>query len=141
METAAELKRAGLKRTSPRLRVLQLFKESAQRHVSAEEVYQILLQERADIGFSTVYRVLSQLEQAHLIVSHRFDGARTLYELNEGDHHDHLVCVECGVVDEFSDVSIKRRQRDVARAKGFSLREHSMVLSGKCAQCQRRASE
>ncbi|PLQ00357.1 ferric iron uptake transcriptional regulator [Cupriavidus pauculus] len=136
MQPLSELQGAGLRRTTPRLRILAIFQANRHRHMSAEEVYRILLEENTEIGLSTVYRVLSQLEQAHLLASRQFGPGPALYELNEGDHHDHLVCVECGQVDEFSDEGIEARQQEVAQDKGFVLRDHSLVLYGRCARCQ-----
>lgn len=131
-----DLKRAGLKATSPRIRILEVFRTSDRRHLSAEEVYRILLLQDTDAGLSTVYRVLNQLVQATILLRHSFDGDHAVFELNEGGHHDHLICVMCGRVEEFHDDAIERRQREVAATKDFSLREHMLVLYGTCPGCR-----
>ncbi|NDY91579.1 ferric iron uptake transcriptional regulator [Ideonella livida] len=138
---AAELKTTGLKATLPRLKILEVFQDSSQRHLSAEEVYRALLARDADIGLATVYRVLSQFEQAGLLLRSQFDNDRAVYELNEGEHHDHLVCLHCGKVEEFHDPVIEGLQHRVAQARGFALRAHSLALYGLCdaPACQAQA--
>jgi len=135
-----DLKRAGLKATSPRMRVLELFRASEQRHLSAEDVYRALLTQDLDAGLSTIYRVLNQLVQANILVRRTFESDHAVFELNEGGHHDHLICVSCGRVEEFTDEGIERRQREVALAKDFALREHMLVLYGTCPECRARAA-
>jgi Fur family ferric uptake transcriptional regulator len=137
---AAELKTSGLKATLPRLKILQVFQETSQRHLSAEDVFRALLAQNADIGLATVYRVLGQFEQAGLLVRSLFDNDRAVYELNGGQHHDHLVCLHCGQVEEFHDPEIERLQQRIAQERGFELREHTLALYGVCTKpaCQAR---
>lgn len=130
------LHRVGLKATLPRMRVLELIRSSRQRHLSAEDVFRRLIEENSDIGLATVYRVLGQLEQAGILVKNTFDSGKSVYEIDEGMHHDHLVCVSCGRVDEFHDPAIERRQEAVAAAKGYELQEHSLSLYGLCPDCR-----
>ncbi|WP_184300729.1 ferric iron uptake transcriptional regulator [Roseateles oligotrophus] len=135
-----ELKTNGLKATIPRIKVLQLFQQSEQRHLSAEDLFKLLLSNGSEIGLATVYRVLLQLEQAGLLERHHFEGGRSVFELNEGQHHDHLVCIKCGRVEEFYDEDIERRQKTVAEGRGFQLQAHELALYGICAkpECQAR---
>jgi len=130
----SELKGSGLKVTVPRLRVLDIFQHSNERHLTAEDVFRKLLDEHSDIGLATVYRVLTQFEQAGLLVRHHFEGGKAVYELNEGAHHDHLVCLQCGRVEEFYDAEIEKRQNEVARKHGFELHGHSLSLYGDCTK-------
>ena len=132
MSDPRELKVTGLKVTVPRLKVLALFQHSNERHLTAEDVYRKLLEEHSDIGLATVYRVLTQFEQAGLLVRHHFEGGKAVYELNEGKHHDHLVCLQCGRVEEFYDAEIEKRQNEIARKAGFELHGHSLALYGDC---------
>ena len=134
MSDPRELKSTGLKVTVPRLKVLDLFQHSPDRHLTAEDVYRKLLEEHSDIGLATVYRVLTQFEQAGLLVRHHFEGGKAVYELNEGKHHDHLVCLQCGRVEEFYDTDIERRQNEVARQRGFQLHGHSLALYADCTK-------
>jgi len=136
MDELENLHRVGLKATLPRMRVLELIRSSPQRHLSAEDVYRRLLEEKIDIGLATVYRVLAQLEQAGILARSTFDTGKSVFEINEGPHHDHLLCVSCGRVDEFHDDAIERRQVAVAAARGFELQEHHLALYGLCAQCR-----
>ena len=134
-----DLKAMGLKVTEPRLKILSLFKKATlegERHLSAEEVYKRLLQENSDIGLATVYRVLTQFEQAGILLRHRFDEGRASYELRGGGHHDHIVCVRCGRVEEFVDPSIEDAQRAVAVRLGYELTDHALVLYGVCSACR-----
>ena len=124
----------GLKATFPRLKVLDLFQHSTQRHMSAEDVYKLLLTENAEIGLATVYRVLTQFEQAGLLVRHHFEAGKAVFELNEGHHHDHLVCLQCGRVEEFYDARIEKRQIAVARERGFEISEHALYLYVECVK-------
>ncbi len=136
MPSPADLKNIGLKATVPRLKILEIFQTSEQRHLSAEDVYRILLNEQMDIGLATVYRVLTQFEQAGLLSRNNFESGKAIFELNEGKHHDHLVCIDCGRVEEFRDEAIEIRQREVASANAFVLREHMLVLYGLCPECR-----
>ncbi|MBP7606330.1 MAG: ferric iron uptake transcriptional regulator [Giesbergeria sp.] len=130
-----ELKNTGLKATLPRLKILEIFQKGEQRHMTAEDVFRVLLEERSDIGLATVYRVLMQFEQAGLLVRSNFDGGKAIYELDEGQHHDHFVCTACGKVEEFFDPEIEKRQQIIAKAKGWVVRDHTMALYGHCAEC------
>ena len=136
MDELENLHRFGLKATLPRMRVLEIIRASPQRHLSAEDVYRRLLEEGADIGLATVYRVLAQLEQAGILARSTFDTGRSVFEINEGVHHDHLICVSCGRVDEFHDPAIEKRQLAVAEANGYELHDHSLALYGLCAACR-----
>ncbi len=138
---AVPLKRAGLKATSPRMHVLEAFRNSDRRHLSAEDVYRILLDLDVDAGLSTVYRVLNQLVQANILLRHSFEADHAVFELNEGGHHDHLICVSCGIVEEFRDEDIEQRQKQVAARNDFVLREHMLVLYGLCPDCQQSSIE
>jgi Fur family ferric uptake transcriptional regulator len=135
------LRNIGLKATGPRLRILELFQTSGVRHMSAEDVYRQLLAERIEVGLATVYRVLTQFEQAGLLQRHHFESGRSVFELNEGSHHDHLVCLQCGRVEEFYDAEIERRQNRIAAERGFALNDHSLSLYADCVkeQCPHRA--
>jgi Fur family ferric uptake transcriptional regulator len=132
MSHSDDLKNIGLKATFPRLKILELFEQSDVRHLSAEDVYRTLITENMDIGLATVYRVLTQFEQAGLIKRHHFEADRAVFELNEGRHHDHLVCIHCGRVEEFLDPEIERRQKAVASERGYTLREHALYLYAEC---------
>ncbi len=134
MSTLDELKNTGLKATLPRLKIMQIFQAGAQRHMTAEDVYRVLLGERTDIGLATVYRVLTQFEQAGLLTRSNFESGKAVYELNEGTHHDHLVCLDCGRVEEFHDPEIEKRQTAVAKLKGFVLEEHALSLYARCTK-------
>jgi Fur family ferric uptake transcriptional regulator len=134
MNTIDELKSTGLKATLPRLKVLEIFQKGGQRHMSAEDVFRVLLQERSDVGLATVYRVLTQFEQAGILSRSNFEGGKAIFELNEGQHHDHLVCLDCGKVEEFFDVEIEERQNAVAKSKGFMIAEHALSLYAHCTK-------
>ena len=134
MTNIDELKSTGLKATLPRLKILEIFQKGAQRHMTAEDVFRVLLEERSDIGLATVYRVLTQFEQAGLLERHYFESGKAVFELNEGGHHDHLVCMQCGKVEEFFDAEIERRQNQIATERGFAIREHALYIY---ADCQR----
>jgi Fur family ferric uptake transcriptional regulator len=135
MANIDELKNIGLKATLPRLKILEIFQRSAQRHMTAEDVFRILLEERSDIGLATVYRVLTQFEQAAILSRRHFESGKAVYELNEGTHHDHMVCTSCGKVEEFFDAEIERRQQSVAQSMGWVMQDHAMALYGLCADC------
>jgi Fur family transcriptional regulator, ferric uptake regulator len=134
MTSPHDLKSAGLKATVPRLRIISLFETSKVRHLTAEDVYKLLLAEGLDIGLATVYRVLTQFEQAGLLVRHHFESGKAVFELNEGKHHDHLVCMQCGRVEEFYDAEIEKRQTRVARDRGFVISEHALYLYADCTK-------
>lgn len=127
-----DLKKAGLKATLPRIRILQILESGEKRHMSAEDVYKALLDAGEDVGLATVYRVLTQFESAHLVVRHHFEGGQSVFELNQGGHHDHILCSQCGKVVEFMDETIEQRQRQVAEQAGFAIRDHSLILYGDC---------
>ena len=132
MSNPSDLKNIGLKATLPRLRILDLFEQGSKRHMSAEEVYRLLLDEGQDIGLATVYRVLTQFEQAGLLMRHHFDSDKAVFELNQGEHHDHLVCLQCGKVEEFFDSEIEKRQTRIARERGFAIHDHSLQIYADC---------
>ena len=132
MSHADDLKSSGLKATLPRIKILEVFQKADQRHMTAEDVYKALLKDNADIGLATVYRVLMQFEQAGLLSRSHFESGKSVFELNEGQHHDHLVCLTCGRVEEFFDAEIEQRQREIAQARGFALQEHALSLYGTC---------
>ncbi|MHB1292660.1 MAG: ferric iron uptake transcriptional regulator [Sulfuricella sp.] len=134
MGDSQDLKNAGLKATTPRLKILNLFETSDVRHLTAEDVYKILLADNEDVGLATVYRVLTQFEQAGLLIRHHFEGDKAVFELNQGKHHDHLVCLQCGKVEEFYDPEIEKRQDRVAKERGFVVREHSLYLFAECTK-------
>ena len=134
MSSPTDLKTIGLKATAPRLRILELFEKSQVRHLSAEDVYKILLKEGTDTGLATVYRVLTQFEQAGLLKRHHFESGKAVFELNQGGHHDHLVCMQCGRVEEFYDDAIEKRQIAVAKERGFAIHEHSLYLYADCTK-------
>ena len=126
MTTIDELKSTGLKATLPRLKILEIFQGNARRHLSAEDVYRVLLGEGSDVGLATVYRVLSQFEHAEILSRSHFEGGKAVFELNAGQHHDHLVCLDCGKVEEFYDAEIEQRQHAVAATKGFAIADHAL---------------
>lgn len=143
MSDSKELKGTGLKVTMPRLKVLELFQQSTERHMTAEDVYRKLLDVNSDVGLATVYRVLTQFEQAGLLMRHHFESGKAVYELNEGGHHDHLVCLQCGKVEEFYDSEIEKRQQKVAKERGFEIHDHQLHLYADCikANCPSRPKE
>jgi len=132
--TSQSLKEIGLKATLPRRKILELFEASKVRHLSAEDVYKALIAEDIDIGLATVYRVLTQFEQAGLLSRQHFETGKSVFELNEGHHHDHLVCLQCGRVEEFFDAQIESRQNEIAKEKGFDLHGHSLALYADCTK-------
>lgn len=131
-----QIKQAGLKVTAPRLKILSILEESDKRHLSAEDVYKILLSNGEEIGLATVYRVLTQFEGAGLVCRHHFESGQSVFELNRGGHHDHLVCVKCDKVVEFMEPAIEHRQEAIAKQHGFTLEDHSLVIYGVCPDCQ-----
>ena len=136
MANIDELKNTGLKATLPRLKILEIFQKGALRHMTAEDVFRVLLTERSDVGLATVYRVLTQFEQARILSRSHFESGKAVYELNEGQHHDHLVCLDCGKVEEFYDAEIERRQHAVAKTKGFTIADHALSLYANCTTVQ-----
>lgn len=137
METY-DLKNAGLKVTIPRLKILEILeKQTDERHLSAEKVYKILLSENEDIGLATVYRVLTQFEAAGLVTRHHFEGGNSVFELSKEQHHDHILCMKCGKVDEFADEVIEQRQRQIADKLGYELTDHGLYLYGYCPKCRK----
>ncbi len=134
MTNADELKSSGLKATLPRIKILEVFQQGSRRHMTAEDVFKALLTEGSDIGLATVYRVLMQFEQAGLLTRSNFESGKSVFELNEGHHHDHLVCLSCGRVEEFFDPEIEHRQRAIAETRGFELQEHSLSLYARCVK-------
>jgi Fur family ferric uptake transcriptional regulator len=145
-ETAVEpsqLRRAGLKITMPRLKILEILAGSQPRHLSAEDVYRRLIDSNEDIGLATVYRVLTQFEAAGLVTRHHFEGGTAVFEVNEGLHHDHIVCTDCGRVEEFSDEGIEQRQRSIAAELGFEITDHALTLHGRCVRenCPHRSAK
>ena len=136
METR-DLKKAGLKVTVPRVKILEMLEASDTRHLSAEDVYKSLLEMGEDIGLATVYRVLTQFEAAGLVSRHHFEGGHSVFELNEGKHHDHILCVRCGKVDEFVDETIEERQRAIAERAGYEITDHCLYIYGICENCRR----
>ena len=134
MANIEELKNTGLKATLPRLKILEIFQTGGQRHMTAEDVFRVLLNEHSDIGLATVYRVLTQFEQAGILERSHFESGKAVYELNEGQHHDHLVCLDCGRVEEFYDAEIERRQHEVAKFKGFDIADHALSLYAHCTK-------
>ncbi|MFP5412704.1 ferric iron uptake transcriptional regulator [Zeimonas arvi] len=134
MSATIELKSMGLKATLPRLKILEIFQQGKQRHMSAEDVYRELLAENQDIGLATVYRVLTQFEQAGLLKRSNFEAGKAVFELDEGKHHDHLVCLQCGRVEEFYDAEIEKRQQKIAHERGFELQDHALALYANCTR-------
>jgi Fur family transcriptional regulator, ferric uptake regulator len=134
MSNIDELKNTGLKATLPRLKIMEIFQKGSQRHMTAEDVFRVLLLERTDIGLATVYRVLTQFEQAGILTRTHFESGKAMYELNEGQHHDHLVCLDCGRVEEFYDAEIENRQHAVAKDRGFAIADHALSLYAHCTK-------
>ncbi|QJD28548.1 ferric iron uptake transcriptional regulator [Methylococcus geothermalis] len=137
METQ-DIRNAGLKVTLPRIKILEMLEEQSEqdRHLTAEDVYKRLIQQGEEIGLATVYRVLTQFEAAGLVKRHHFEGGNSIFEFNRGEHHDHIVCVKCGRVEEFSDEMIELRQKEIAKKLKFTLTDHSLCLYGVCANCR-----
>lgn len=137
METH-DLRNAGLKVTLPRVKILQILENQAtDRHLTAEQVYKILLSEDEEIGLATVYRVLTQFEAAGLVTRHHFEGGNSVFEMSDGDHHDHIMCIKCGKVDEFTDNIIESQQKKIADRLGYDLTAHGLYLYGYCPQCKK----
>lgn len=127
-----EIRNAGLKVTVPRVKILEVLENSGERHVSAEDVYRMLLSAGHEIGLATIYRVLTQFETAGLVERHNFEGGSSVFELNRGQHHDHIICVICGRVEEFVDETIEQRQKEIAERHGFEIGDHSLTIYGRC---------
>jgi len=135
-----DLKKAGLKVTLPRMKILDLMESTSVRHQSAEDIYQALRDEGEEVGLATVYRVLTQFEAAGLVTRHHFEGGQAVFELNREGHHDHIVCVGCGKVEEFVDDIIEEQQAKIAESKGYEITDHSLILYGTCPECQKASS-
>lgn len=133
-----QLRQAGLKITGPRLKILSLLEQASTRHLSAEDIYKALLESGDDIGLATVYRVLTQFETAGLVKRQNFEEGYSVFELNQGPHHDHLVCIKCGKVDEFVDKVIEQRQEAVAKQMGYKMTDHSLIIYGICNKCAKK---
>ena len=129
---SAELRKAGLKATLPRLKILAVLEKNSDLHMSAEDVYRALMESGDDVGLATVYRVLTQFEAAGLVIRHNFTDGHAVFELDSGDHHDHIVCLDCGAVTEFVDATIEKRQSKIAEKHGFGIDDHSMTIYGRC---------
>jgi len=130
-----DIRAAGLKVTLPRMKILDMLENSGKRHLSAEDMYKALLEEGEEIGLATVYRVLTQFEGAGLVNRHHFEGGNSVFELSQGEHHDHILCVKCGRIDEFHDETIEERQRDIAKKAGYEMTDHSLYIYGICPDC------
>lgn len=135
MEEGKQLKNAGLKVTSPRLKILQILEKSVNHHLSAESIYKILIEMGEDVGLATVYRVLTQFEMAGIIEKHNFAGGHAIFELSQDEHHDHLVCLKCGKVEEFLDEIIEQRQEKIAKKANFKMTDHALNIYGICQNC------
>ena len=140
MSKSTDLNSMGLKATFPRLKILELFENAEVRHLTADDVYRLLLNENIEIGLATVYRALTQFEQAGLLERHHFESGKAVFEIKAGTHHDHLVCINCGRVEEFFDEEIERRQKRIAKERGFAIQEHALYLYAECTKvaCQHR---
>ncbi|MDU0353918.1 ferric iron uptake transcriptional regulator [Paraglaciecola aquimarina] len=134
MNQNKELKKAGLKVTHPRMLILEILQDPANQHVSAEDIYKVLIETGEDIGLATVYRVLNQFDEAGVVERHHFEGGKSLFELSNKKHHDHLVCLNCGKVVEFEDSIIEQRQKDIAQSSNMKLTNHSLYLYGECKE-------
>ena len=132
-----DLKKAGLKATLPRLKILNFLESSRVRHMSAEDVYKAMLESGDEVGLATIYRVLTQFETAGLVTRHHFEEGHSMFEMNLGEHHDHIVCVKCGRIDEFIDDTIERRQHEIAQEKGYDMTDHALYIYGVCGNCQK----
>jgi len=137
--SSSELRKAGLKATLPRLKILEILEASEKRHMGAEDVYKALLEVGEDVGLATVYRVLTQFEAAGLVSRLHFDEGHSVFELEQGEHHDHILCVSCGKVDEFVDDTIEKRQHEIAKKAGYKMTDHALYIYGYCAECQIKA--
>lgn len=136
MTSSKDLREVGLKATLPRMKILEIMERSDVRHLSAEDIYKALLDEGEDVGIATIYRVLTQFENAGLVNRHHFEGGISVFEMDHGEHHDHILCIKCGKVEEFVDEVIEQRQKDIAAKAGFSMTDHSLNIYGICKECQ-----
>lgn len=136
-----DLKKAGLKVTLPRIKILEILENSDPSHMSAEDVYKVLLDSGEDVGLATVYRVLTQFESAGLVARHNFEGGHSVFELDKGPHHDHILCIKCGRLDEFVDETIEKRQRAIANEHGYAITDHNLTIYGVCSECQQQDEE
>ena len=127
-----DLRKAGLKVTLPRMKILEILEKSSQPHLSAEDIYRILLDSDEEIGIATIYRVLTQFESAGLVIRHHFEGGQAVFELDRGKHHDHLICIQCGKIVEFVNAEIEEQQKKIAEDAGFNITEHSLIIYGEC---------
>lgn len=134
----SNLKKAGLKITIPRRKILEIMEKAKEHHLSAEDIYRVLMESGEEIGLATVYRVLTQFEEAGLVSKHHFEGGQSVFELDHGIHHDHLVCVKCGRVEEFVDEFIEKRQEEIAKQAGYAITDHSLNIYGICGKCQKK---
>ena len=132
-----DLKKAGLKATLPRLKILNFLESSPVRHMSAEDVYKAMLESGDEVGLATIYRVLTQFEAAGLVIRHHFEEGHSVFELSQNEHHDHIVCVKCGKIEEFYDNLIEERQHQIAKEKGFDMTDHALYIYGVCSECQK----
>ncbi|MEY4544341.1 MAG: hypothetical protein RL685_536 [Pseudomonadota bacterium] len=135
MNAAARLNLVGLKATIPRLKVLQVFHTHERRHLTAEDVHRRMADQKADVGLATVYRVLGQLTDVGILTRNTFESGKAVYEVRDGTHHDHLICLQCGRVDEFADPVIEERQRAIAQSSGYAVAQHQLALYGYCPEC------
>lgn len=133
----SNLKKAGLKVTNPRRKILEIMEKAENHHMSAEDIYKMLVESGEETGLATVYRVLTQFEEAGLIIRHHFEGGQSVFELDHGTHHDHLVCMKCGKVEEFVDSMIEARQQEIAKKAGFTITDHSLNIYGVCDDCKK----
>ncbi len=127
-----DLRKAGLKVTLPRMKILEILEQSTKQHLSAEDIYRVLLDSDEEIGLATIYRVLTQFEGAGLVIRHHFEGGQAVFELDRGKHHDHLICIKCGKIVEFMDTSIEEQQKKIAEEAGFRITDHSLIIYGEC---------
>lgn len=141
MHEHEDIKGAGLRVTLPRIAILEIFRSSDHRHLSAEEIYRLLVNQGSNIGLATVYRVLAQLEEAGVLARNSFNAGKAVFELDEGKHHDHMICLACGRTDEFNDPTIEKRQKAVAEAFGYLMQGHRLELYGYCPDCLARRSK
>lgn len=141
MSCSHQIRDLGLKVTGPRLKILNLFENNPERHLSAEDVYRLTIEKNMNIGVATVYRVLSQFEEVGILKSHHFDTGKAVFELEKGEHHDHIVCVECGKITEFFDNEIEELQNSVAKKHGYEIIDHSMYMYGVCGECRKRKNK
>ncbi|QRN41862.1 MAG: ferric iron uptake transcriptional regulator [Neisseriaceae bacterium] len=141
MSYTTQLKSSGLKVTGPRLKILNLFETHPDMHMSADDIYRIVLEKNMDIGVATVYRVLTQFEEAGILTRHHFDTGKAVYELNTGDHHDHIICIRCGKVSEFFDTEMEELQEKIASKHGYKILDHALYIYGVCPDCLRKDSK